>query len=54
MLNVEPAREDWNVENWTIDMTRENSVTRPYSVYLLSALDTDFNENRFGACDDVL
>ena len=54
MLDVEPPREDWSVENWTIDMTRENSVTRPYSDYLLSALDTDFNENRFGACDHVL
>jgi hypothetical protein len=54
MLDVEPPRDDWDVENWTIDMTRENSATRPYSVYLLSALDTDFNENRFGACDHVL
>jgi hypothetical protein len=23
MLDVEPPREDWDVENWTIDMTRE-------------------------------
>jgi len=53
MLDVEPPREDWEVENWTIDMIRENSLTRPYSVYLLSALNTDYGNDK-ECCDDVL
>ena len=29
-------------------------VRRPYSKYLLSTLDSDFAENRFGSCDKLL
>jgi hypothetical protein len=54
LVDAESVKKEWDLQNFTNEMARENALTRPYHTYLLSALDTDFNENRFGACDHVL
>lgn len=54
LVDAEPIKKEWDLQNFTNEMARENALTRPYHTYLLSSLHSDFNENRFGACDDVL
>jgi hypothetical protein len=54
LIDDEPVKKEWYTQKFTSEMARENALTRPYHTYLLSAIDTDFNENRFGACDDVI
>ena len=54
LIDDEPVKKEWYTQKFTSEMARENALTRPYHTYLLSALDTDFIENRFGICDMVL
>jgi hypothetical protein len=54
LVDDEPVKKEWYTQKFTSEMARENALTRPYHTYLLSALDTDFIENRFGICDMVL
>ena len=50
LVDAEPIKKEWDLQNFTNEMAWENALTRPYHTYLLSSLHSDFNENRFGAC----
>jgi hypothetical protein len=53
LVDAEPIKKEWDLQNFTNEMARENALTRPYHTYLLSALDSDF-DNDEECCDDVL
>lgn len=54
LINAEPVPVEWSHREFTSEMSRENSLTRPYSTYLLSALSSDFLAHHPEHCDLVL